>query len=125
MTLARFALVSSLLGGAGISTLDIHLLSVLHDATSPDRASAEEDSLSELPKLHAAKEQKRGDDDNRPLPSDSFVLEYVAVDDRNVESWEDGYETKDDRPEEELVTANVVVPIIRCTVSSRPHDHSI
>lgn len=78
------------------------------------RVPTEEDSLAEFPGFDAEEEEQRGDDHDRPLPGDHFVLENHAVDDGDVEGREYGDETEDDGPEEELVPADVVDPALMC-----------
>ena len=72
--------------------------------------SAEESPLGELPSFNATEEKNRSDDNDGPLPCDHLVLEDDAVDDRNIEGRENGDETENNSPEEELVAADVIDP---------------
>lgn len=71
---------------------------------------AEEDSLSPFPGFEAQEEEESSNDDDCPLPGDHLMLEDDAIDDGNVKRWEDGDETEQNGPEQELVAADIVEP---------------
>lgn len=64
-----------------------------------------------LPCLNSSEEQKCRNDNDCPLPGDHLMLEHHTIDNRDVQCREDSNESKDDRPEEELVATNIVNPI--------------
>jgi len=73
--------------------------------------ATEVEALQHLPRLDTTKEENCHNDDNTPFPCNTLVLEDNTVQSRNVDDWEDGDETRNDGPEEELVLPDVACPL--------------
>lgn len=67
--------------------------------------------LTPFPRLDTREEQDRLDDNNNPLPRDTDMSEDSIVQDGDVECGEDSDETRDDRPEQELVAPDIDGPL--------------
>lgn len=95
------------------------------DASPPDTERLiplpEIHPLSELPRLDANEKEDGRDEDDAPLPADSLMLEYLVIDDGNVEHREDGDEAGADGEEEELVAPDIDEPLCKVLLGTGLH----
>lgn len=73
--------------------------------------ATEKDTLSPFPGFNTQEEQNRLDNNNSPFPGDSRVLEHHIVDNGDIKDRNHGNKAGENRPEEELVTPDIICPL--------------